>query len=293
MREYKVIKGYRSDPALRRSFNALAGRTFGLDFEGWYRNGYWTDKYNPYSIVIDGEIAANVSVNWTDFLWNNQKKHFIQLGTVMTEERYQNQGLIRRIMEEIDRDYSGVTDGVYLFANGEVLDFYPKFGFRREEEVLHTAKVFAHSKKSGACMEKVHMKDKRDWDRLEEAIRKSRFGSAFSLTDNSGLPMFYLTQFMKDNVYYCRELQVYAVARAEEGELLLYDVFSENCFDLHSVIGAFGREIRQVHLGFTPADRSGFEAGIVQEEDTFLFVRGEGLDDFASWGVRFPLLAHA
>ena len=94
MKEYEVIKGYRDDPALRGSFNALAGKTFGLDFEGWYRNGYWTDKYNPYSILIDGEIAANVSVNRTDFLWNNQRKHLIQLGTVMTEEKYRGQGWI-------------------------------------------------------------------------------------------------------------------------------------------------------------------------------------------------------
>ena len=261
MKEYEVIKGYRDDPALRGSFNALAGKTFGLDFEGWYRNGYWTDKYNPYSILIDGEIAANVSVNRTDFLWNNQRKHLIQLGTVMTEEKY--------------------------------LDLYPRFGFRREEEVLYTKRVAADREKSGDSMVKIPMEGKRDWDRLEEVIRKSRSGCAFSLADNSELPMFYLTQFLKDNVYFCKELNVYAVARIKEGDLLLYDVFSEKDYDLHRVIGAFGREIRQVSLGFTPTDRSGFEAGIVQEEDTYLFVRGEGLDCFAVWGVRIPLLAYA
>ncbi len=293
MKKYEVIKGYRDDPALRGSFNALAGKTFGLDFEGWYRNGYWTDKYNPYSILIDGEIAANVSVNRTDFLWNNQRKHLIQLGTVMTEEKYRGQGLIRRIMEEIDRDYSGRAEGIYLFANGNVLDLYPRFGFRREEEVLYTKRVAADREKSGDSMVKIPMQGKRDWDRLEEVIRKSRSGSAFSLADNSELPMFYLTQFLKDNVYFCKELNVYAAARIKEGDLLLYDVFSEKDYDLHRVIGAFGREIRQVSLGFTPTDRSGFEAGIVQEEDTYLFVRGEGLDCFAAWGVRIPLLAYA
>ena len=56
-------------------------------------------------------------------------------------------------------------------------------------------------------------------------IRKSRSGSAFSLADNSELPMFYLTQFLKDNVYFCKELNVYAAARIKEGDLLLYDVF--------------------------------------------------------------------
>ena len=72
----QVIKDYRNDTKLRTSFNELAGKTFGLNFEDWYQNGYWTDRYNPHSIVIDGKVAANVSVNRTDFLWNGEIKHF-------------------------------------------------------------------------------------------------------------------------------------------------------------------------------------------------------------------------
>jgi len=54
----QVIKDYRNDTKLRTSFNELAGKTFGLNFEDWYQNGYWTDRYNPHSIVIDGKVAA-------------------------------------------------------------------------------------------------------------------------------------------------------------------------------------------------------------------------------------------
>lgn len=84
MREYEVISGYRRDDRLRASFNELAGETFGLDFEDWYRNGYWGEDYNPHSIVIDGEVAANVSVNRTDFIRRGERIRLIQLGTVMT-----------------------------------------------------------------------------------------------------------------------------------------------------------------------------------------------------------------
>jgi len=290
MKEYKVVKDYRDDGVLRKSFNKLAEKTFGLHFEDWYQNGYWGEKYNPYSIVIDGEVAANVSVNRTDFLLNNSRKHLIQLGTVMTEEKYRNQGLIRRIMEEIHREYESKVDGIYLFANDSVLDFYPKFGFRREDEVLHTKSVSTEGERS---MEKFPMKDKKDWDRLEGMIKRSRPGSAFALVDNSELPMFYLTRFMQENVYYEREMDVYAVAEIEREKLLLYDVFSEKAVNLHEVIAAFGREIKKAGLGFTPADRSGFAAGKVQEEDTTLFIKGKGLENFPSWEVRIPLLAHA
>ena len=64
--EFEIISGYRKNDALRTSFNKLAEKTFGLSFEGWYRSGYWNDKYIPYSIVTDGNVIANVSVNLID-----------------------------------------------------------------------------------------------------------------------------------------------------------------------------------------------------------------------------------
>ena len=137
----QIVKGYRKDDALRGSFDRLARRTFDLAFEDWYQNGFWGDDYIPYSVVIDGAVAANVSVNRTDFVLGGETKHFIQLGTVMTDERYRNRGLIRRLMAEIDRDFAGRADGVYLFANDSVLNFYPKFGFRRAVEFEYTRAV--------------------------------------------------------------------------------------------------------------------------------------------------------
>lgn len=43
----EIVKNYRDNAVLRQSFDGLAGRTFGLTFEDWYRNGYWSDKYIP------------------------------------------------------------------------------------------------------------------------------------------------------------------------------------------------------------------------------------------------------
>lgn len=290
MKRYEVIRNYRGNNELRSSFNRLAGKTFGLDFEDWYQNGYWKDAYNPYSIIIDGQVAANVSVNRTDFVRNGVRKRFIQLGTVMTEEKYRNQGLIRQIMEEIDREYEKSADGVYLFANDSVLDFYPKFGFRREEEVLHTKQAVFHKE---CTMELLPMRDHSAWDRLERVIRSSHGVSALRMIDNSSLIMFYITKFMQENVYYEKDLDAYAVAEIKDGHLLLCDVFSEKAVDLHMVLEAFGRKIRQISLGFTPEDPSGFDAQKLHEEDTTLFVRGKGFEGFSSWDVRFPLLAHA
>ncbi len=290
MKEYEVIKNYRRDDALRASFNALAGKTFGIDFEDWYQNGYWTDAYNPHSIVIDGKIAANVSVNHTDFVWRGERFRLIQLGTVMTGEEYRSRGLIRRIMETIEEDYADKADGIYLFANDSVLDFYPKFGFREAREYQYDKTL--HNRKE-RTMEQVPMERKEDWDKVERAVKESVCNGAFDLAGNSSLIMFYLTKYMRENVYYEKNLGVYAVAEMEGKSLLLHQVFSRREADLAEVTAAFGKEIERVSLGFTPKKPEEFECSLLKEEDTTLFVKGNAFEDFGRERMRFPVLARA
>ena len=83
-----IVKNYRNDNLLRRSFNELAKQVFGIDFEPWYQKGYWTDNYQPYSITEENRVVANVSVNRTNMLYNGKKMNLIQLGTVMTASEY-------------------------------------------------------------------------------------------------------------------------------------------------------------------------------------------------------------
>lgn len=144
---WEIAKSVRDDGELRRSFNELAKKTFDLDFEDWHQNGFWGNNYIPYSVVMDGKVVANVSVNRTDMLWNGSKKHLIQLGTVMSEEACRNQGMIRRLMEEIEQDFGAEAEGIYLFANDSVLDFYPKFGFRKAVEYQYSKKVSGQGEK--------------------------------------------------------------------------------------------------------------------------------------------------
>lgn len=285
----RIVKGYRADDALRRSFDALAKRTFGLTFEDWYQNGFWGDDYVPYSVVVDGEVAANVSVNRTDFVLDGEKKRFIQLGTVMTDERYRGRGMIRRLMAEVERDCAGKADGVYLFANDTVLDFYPKFGFRRAAEVRYAR---APEPCGAASAVRVPMRDRGSWDRLTAVIRSSAPCGRFSLCGNTGLPLFYVSKFMQDCVYRVAP-ETYAVAELEDGVLHLHAVYAEKQPAPEAVARAFGGAVRRVQLGFTPLDTTGWEAETVREDDTTLFVRGAGFRDFERRGLMFPMLAHA
>lgn len=286
-----IITNYRGQDNLRHSFNTLAGKTFGgLDFEAWYQNGYWGDRYNPYSVVIDGEVAANVSVNTIDFMWNGSRKHLIQLGTVMTEERFRNQGLIRQIMNKIDRDYGQTVDGIYLFANDSVLDFYPKFGFRKAMEYRYT-KPFSTSQPYS--MVQIPMCNKKDWNILQNAMRQSEPYSRFHMIDNDNLIMFYIIGFMQDNVYYSKEYDTYVIAEIEEDTLTVHNIFSKKQYPMDDILALFGSDIRQVILGFTPIETDGYNVCAFREDDCTLFIKGNSFDNFEQDQLIFPTLSHA
>lgn len=287
----QIIKSYRNQDTLRHSFNALAGKTFeGLNFEPWYQNGYWSDSYNPYSIIVDGEIIANVSVNLIDFMWNGEKKHLIQLGTVMTDERFRNQGLIRRIMHEIDSEYSRRVDGIYLFANDSVLNFYPKFGFRQAMEYRYS-KPFSTSRKRTVVQ--IPMKEKEDWLSLEAAMGQSVSYSRFSMAGNSNLIMFYITGFMQDCVYYDKQYDAYIIAETDGDTLVVHDIFSKEKYPVDDILASFGPETRQVILGFTPTDTQSYMISPFRKEDCTLFVKDSVFDGFDQERLIFPTLSHA
>lgn len=285
----EIVKNIRDNEGLRASFNALAERTFGLNFENWHRAGYWTDNYIPYCAVEDGEVIANVSVNRTDMTVGGKVRRLIQLGTVMTDERYRNRGLIRAIMAEIDQDFRD-ADGVYLFANDEVMRFYPKFGFTEGKEYICSKEV----EQSGSCeMECVPMDTAENREVLRAAIENSRFETGCTMVNNPELIFFYVYQFMQDCVYYSKKLDAWVIAETEDGALFIHNVFGAKELRIEDVTAAFGGGVKKVTLGFTPADRTGWTEDAWHEEDSTFFVRGGAAELFEKDHLRIPSLSHA
>lgn len=282
----EIIKNYRNNKQLRDSFNALAEATFGLNFENWYQMGYWGDNYNPYSIVMDGKIVANVSLNRTDMVINGQRKRLYQIGTVMTYPEYRNRGLIRAIMVEIEKDTRD-ADGMYLFGNDEVVEFYPKFGFVPGKEYLYTKPV---SQTGENLWKMVPMDKKENRDALKAAMAENTFQTGCTMVDNPELIFFYAAQFMQENVYYWEEKNTWAIAETEDCNLLLHNVFSASSISLDDVISAFGAEVKTVTLGFAPENAEGFTIEDYHEEDCNFFVKGEVFGDKK---LRIPSLSHA
>lgn len=287
---YQLITDYRDDASLRHSFNRLAEKTFGLSFEDWYQNGLWSDSYRPFSIVRDGEIVANVSVNKTDMLLETKVRHFLQLGTVMTDEAHRRQGLIRELMARIDAEYSGKCHGIYLFANDSVLDFYPRFGFEISPEYESSGQLSS----SGTCQfEKLTMNTPANWQLLKDAMGRSIFRGRFDMVDNPGLILFYVTKFLQENVYFHRPTDTWVIAQEENGRLLIHNIFSGTLTETGQVLNLFGSAAREVVFGFTPPETEGYTVAEHHEEDCTLFIKGDLLKLIAGQKLRIPSLSHA
>jgi predicted acetyltransferase len=285
---YCIEKNYRNNDALRASFNRLAEKTFGLNFENWYQNGFWQDNYIPYSVVIDGEVVSNVSVNACNMNYKGQIAKLIQLGTIMTDDDYRGNGYARALMEEVLKDYDGKVDGIYLFANDSVLEFYPKFGFKEAKEYQFTKEVII----SGECTaQNVPLRDKIDFDRTVEILDTKKQNAQLYMVENPGLYMFYLSQFMTENMFYIEECNSYAIAEVEDDTLILHAIIGAGAVD--EVIRAFGSQVKKVVLCFTPKDTSGFEKSELHEEDTTFFVQGKFFEDSRDDEYMMQAITHA
>jgi hypothetical protein len=207
----------------------------------------------------------------------------------MTAPEYRGRGYGRAIMEYLEREYAD-ADGVYLFANDTVVDYYPKFGFRPGVEYAYRRAV---SQSGERKTEQIIMDNPERWAKLSEAMERSTFREGCRMVDNPGLVFFYVSQFMQEAVFYIAELDAWVIAELEEGVLTIHSIFAGEEVTIDDVAAAFGPEVKTVTLGFTPADRTGWTCEELKEEDTTFFTRGAAFEKFAERKLRIPSLSHA
>lgn len=290
-KEYVYTNEVRNNFFIRQSFNEQAKKIFGIDFEGWYQNCFWGEDYIPY-VLMDGDtVVSNISVNIVHTNCRNEERLFIQLGTIMTDERYRNQGLSRWLMEKILEEWKEKCDAFYLYANDRVLDFYPKFGFVKEREYQASEMVTPME----AEIRKLDMTSGEDRKLLHAKYALSNPFSDLTMENNNGLLMFYCSQFMKENVYYIPQYDLAVVAEYDADKLICYDVFGNINVTLQEILAVMAREDTRVSIiGFTPKDKDAFTFKEVNVEDSTLFWWSEKENIFSNDArIMFPLLSHA
>lgn len=290
--EYTYIKGYRDNENLRDGLNKLTEETYGFNFRKWYEDGYWGEGYIPYSLLDDGKLVANVSVNIMKINILGEEKNYIQIGTVMTDEKYRNQGLSRFLMEKVLSEWENKCDCIYLFANDTVLDFYPKFGFERVYEYQYFIEM--NKGKSGEKVRQINIDDNNDKEILENIISNSIQISKLHVKDNKNLIMFYCLDFLKDNIYYIEECNAIAICEYDGEELFIQDVFMDEEIDLNIVINLLmNEETKVIRLGFTPINIEGYNKELLKDDNDALYIKSNNGSIFNNKNIMFPTLSHA
>lgn len=286
--KYTYIKSYKDNDKMRKSLNELTEKTFGFNFENWYSNGFWGDKFIPHSLVDGDKIIAHVSVSLMDFDLDGAEKHHIQIGTVMTDKNYRGQGLSRYLMDRVFDEYKENSDGIYLFGNDSVINFYPKFGFIRSKEYQYSKDVYSinNIKK----IQQVDMSDELKWKEFFNSVSNSVSNDRFSM-NNTGLIAFWTR--WSSSVYYLTEEDTYIIADVKGENLFIKQIISSHKVNLDTVINSFGNDIKKVMLGFTPYDATGYTMDEYHEGDCTLFILGKDFESIENKKLIFPTLSHA
>ena len=291
-KEYEFVSNYRDDERIRESFNELTDKTYGFNFRKWFDNGYWNNKYIPYSLLDGDRVVANVSVDIMDFIVLGERKTLIQLGTVMTDESYRGQGLNKFLLNKVIEEWQDKCDFIYLFANDTVLNFYPKFGFKKHNQ--YQCSLEASKGKSSEIIRKLNVDNSNDRNTLIRILNNKKSLAKLDNIKNTSLVMFYCIDFMKDNIYYIEEYDVIAICEYNKNEVILSDLFSDKDIALEKIINSLIKDdTEKVILGFTPKDSYLYKEELINDENDTLFIRCKKDTIFNKEKLMFPLLSHA
>jgi GNAT superfamily N-acetyltransferase len=286
--KYTYIKSYKDNDKMRKSLNELTEKTFCFNFENWYSNGFWGDKFILHSLVDGDKVIANVSVNIMDFDLDGAEKHYIQIGTVMTDKDYRGKGLNSYLLQRVIDEYKETSDGIYLFANDSVINFYPKFGFTSSKQYQYSKDIYSIN--NVKKIQNANMSDEVKWNDFFNTVRNSISNDRFTM-NNPGLIAFWTR--WNDCVYYLAEQEAYIIADVKDDNLYIKQIISSHKVDLEEVISSFGDGIKKVTLGFTPYDVTGYTINEHHEDDCTLFSLGKDLECIETKKLMFPTLSHA
>lgn len=280
------VSDYIADENLFSSFNDLAVKTFSLDFASWKNTGCNEGSYVPHSFSHEGRIVANVSVTRAEMIINHKSAKAIQIGTVMTDPSYRGQGLSRKLIEAVLKEYSG-ADFVYLFANDSVLDFYPKFGFHSSDEFIYCNDNLSEFKSiSGA--RKLNGRQSEDIAVLKDILSKRVFLSQlFGIKGAVSIPLWHFLNTYTDAFHYIPDLDCFAVYSVQNGELCLYDVISTSPLKADDVLPyIMSSDVKKIIYHFMPDE---FDMRAVRSErfyydKMFYFGRDIKLPD----NIKYP-----
>ncbi|MDI9215389.1 MULTISPECIES: GNAT family N-acetyltransferase [Clostridium] len=307
MDEFVLFKNFSKNKKYRKSFSNLASDIFGLNFELWFAEGYCNENYITYSYIYNEKVISNVSINKFTIMQDGEIKKVIQLGTVMTDSNYRNKGLIRRLINEIFKDYKNKVDYIYLFANNSVLDFYTKFGFNRKNETEYKISMNdirnrnsrkINYKKMGyknvASVRRLNLSLPTD-KIIMERLCKDRYpvSNKFGIIKDEWPLKVYCNYIFNNNLYYFQDDDIVVILERKNDEVIIYDIISKNPIDIDNIlIRVIESDDKNIKINFIPeSNKFKVITRDVIDDDNALFIKnckGKVRDG----EILFPVTSH-
>ncbi|MFC2083677.1 GNAT family N-acetyltransferase [Bacteroidota bacterium] len=277
MNKYKIHENYSDNENLRNEFFNLVSKVFpSVDFKEWYSRGFWLDSYIPVSIVKDNKILSNVSITNMKILIKGEYLNGIQVGTVATLPEYRKQGLSRILMEYVLNKFKDSADIFFLFANDSVLNYYPKFGFKRYNEVVFKSE--SNIPDSNYSARQLNIQSSSDFSLLQKLLKERQIlTTLFGAVEYDFITLWYVLNFFSRNLFYLKEDDTIFIITKDKDKLHIWDIIYTKPID---IVTALSKVIPQdgvkcIHYYFSP-DQLNFDYDSVEiDDDSPLFVRGD------------------
>ncbi len=259
-----MIKNYYHDKELRNSMSELANKTFGLDFELLYQKGCWSKVYSCYSILEDDKIVSNVSFHKLEIEKDNKKYTAMSIGSVMTYPEYRGKGYARQLMDEVLKDHK--VDVVFLSANENVTEFYPRFGFKPVKHIKYKD-LNTDNYVKGTLGRKLDIE--KDFELIDSYVKKRlRNSKNMYVHHDDYLKMFYMLYLYNDHIYLHDDAII--VCHTEEDVLYVHDIYMIKPVNIYELVGPYVKDASYVHYSFE-VELEGLTA--YEDVESYLFVK--------------------
>lgn len=289
-----VHSNYRDIDSLRNRFFDFIPKVYkGLSFREWYELGFWNDRYIPFSLFYHNKIISNVSVYEIEVIINGETQKAVQLATVGTLPEYRNYGFATKLITTILKKYENTVSLFFLFANNDVLNFYPKFGFNLAHEWIFSSVIYLKKKIFHA--RKLDMKSLEDQGLLQNVLRdRLPITTKFGATDYSPILLWHSIYFWRDFLWYIEEKNIIIFGYIYNSVWHIYDILCDTYFSSKEILPYIGigeMRFNKILFYFTP-DHLDIPAKPEKVyTDSPLFFRGDF--HFKNVCFKFPITGQA
>jgi ribosomal protein S18 acetylase RimI-like enzyme len=278
-----------ADAAWHEAFLEFVPRVFPrISYRHWHEYGGWDDSYVAYALAQGDRIVANASLSRMDVVLQGQRMQGWQLSAVGTLPEHRGQGLQNQLIPRL-LEQTGAADLVFLFANHQVLDFYPRFGFERVRESLFYDDC--NVTPEGPKLRALDLASPEDRALLRRVSANAEpVTNLFGARDYGNTILWYWSNFYRGGLRYVPEHDAIIVVDQSDDLLRIYDVLSSAPLDLAAHLSRLvASPIKQLEFGFTPSRYWPHAIPKADYTDSPLLVRGPY--KLPVQPSKFPMLA--